>query len=211
MDSLSLYQLDYNFYANIGSKKLIQHGLNFRYDKTSRKFNILALAEVETGKIDEKKFLEKYFFHFRSSYKLYKNFMFESFIQNEKNSFLELQARNLFGGGLRFSFGKTGFGTGLMNEDEKNVNSKYTTTVRSTNYFNFRFEKENFSFFTTGYFQPKLSDFEDYRILIDSEFQFNFLKNWYFSTKFLFLHDTKPALSVKEQNFFMKNGIGFKF
>ncbi len=135
----------------------------------------------------------------------------EGFLQKEFNHFIDLENRELIGAGFRYNpITNLYVGLGIMNEMEKyqDISSK-PNFIKSTNYLNYSFtildiaEIQNIT-----YYQFKLEELKDYRILWDGKLTILGLKGISFHINFHFRYDKN---SNNSNYFEISNGLGIKF
>lgn len=154
--------------------------------------------------------------HLRYNHKFNKWFRWEVFSQVQYNELLNLRLRVLGGTGPRFK---------LLN---KNWMSLYASSLYMFEYenlavddtleFNHRMSSyiswtidpnSNFSFIATTYFQPKLTDWSDFRISANYTLRFRAFKRLAFKIEFSFLYDTRPPSTIRDFVFQGNTGVVF--
>ena len=133
----------------------------------------------------------------------------EGFLQKEANHFINLENRELIGGGLRINqFEKIYFGVGFMHEMEKyNDNPKKQNIIKSTNYINYKTNfLQNAELENVIYYQFKVEEPGDYRILWDGNLSI------YTSRGISFYFNTHYRFDKNGESYFeISNGMGFQF
>jgi hypothetical protein len=158
------------------------------------------------------------FGHFRYNRKLSPLIRAEFFSQIQYNSVTKITKRILNGIGIRLKLSssqtiKSYCGLAIMNEYEQlsdpiiiNKNN------RLSSYFTLTLEPvENMSLRNTTYIQPKLDNFEDYRLSNNTSLNFVITKELKFTTTFSFLYDSRPPIDIPTVNYQLKNGLDYKF
>ena len=156
--------------------------------------------------------------HFRYNRKFNDVIRGELFSQIQYNSVTKISRRVLNGIGLRFKLSphenaKIYWGFAYMNEyeelsDPKIINKDH----RLSSYFTFTLlPVENISFRNTTYVQPKIDDFNDYRLANSTLLNFGITKNLRFTTVFSFLYDSRPPIDIPTINYQVKNGLNYTF
>ena len=154
---------------------------------------------------DTDDFSNRGFIHFRTARPIMEKIDIESFLQKEMNRFINLENRELIGGGLRINqFNKLYFGIGIMHEMEKYNNPKEQNFIKSTNYINYKanifqaVELQN-----VIYYQFKIEEPGDYRILWDGSMAVHA------SAKISFHINTHYHFDKNGENYFeFSNGLG---
>ncbi len=183
------YQMDYLLKSNW-------------YGLLSGKYN----RAFEKGKED---FSNQGFVHLRTAKPIMAQTDIEGFIQKETNHFINLENRELLGGGLRINqFEDLYWGIGIMHEMEKYNNiPQEQNFIKSTNYINYtvnilnKVELEN-----VMYYQFKLENPEDYRILWVGNLTIKASKGISFHINTHYRFDKGG-----DSYFEISNGFGFQF
>ena len=158
--------------------------------------------------------------HLRFSHTLSQKISFESFFQSQADRISEIELRILLGAGLRFNLydsekSKFFLGTTLMFEHENSTDELFgdiKNDIRNSTYFSFKLKlNENINIVSSNYYQPKLEDFSDFRILSETLLLFKVVKNLKFTTSFTYLFDAAPATNVVEEQFKLSNGLVYFF
>jgi hypothetical protein len=154
--------------------------------------------------------------HFRFNHKFTKWLRLEAFTQVQYNEFLNLRLRYLAGMGPRFKFIDKKWihmytGTLYMFEYE---NHTITDTMEFNNrlstYVSWTIDPNpHFSFVATTYYQPKLTDWTDFRISGNYSLRFKTFKRLSFKIDFNFLYDADPAEGIRAFVFNGTTGIVF--
>ena len=177
------------------------------YGLLSGKYN----RAFEKGKED---FSNQGFVHLRTAKPIMAQTDIEGFIQKETNHFINLENRELLGSGIRINqFEDLYWGIGIMHEMEKYNNiSQEQNFIKSTNYINYtvnilnKVELEN-----VMYYQFKLENPEDYRILWVGNLTIKASKGISFHTNALYRFDKSIINPDGDSYFEISNGFGFHF
>ena len=199
-----------------------------RSDYLVGKYHTFGILTFQQAKQGGQVYTDKGFVHLRGARSISAHLGIELFLQKQYNESILLQDRNLAGGGIRISVVKqrkntknsTGLnlylGVGAMWENET-INDKEhgeidTNIIRSTNYVSgiWRLDKR-FTLIVTGYYQPYLQRFSDFRILSESRLDFRATEKVSFNIRLNFRHDSKPPSSVKAHDLEIVNGLSYKF
>lgn len=156
-------------------------------------------------------FAYKGFGHLRATKPIKSHIYFEGFIQKEFNHFIDLENRELAGGGFRVNpFNQLYLGTGIMSETEKYQNKPHSQKfIKSTNYLNYSLKLfEILELQNILYYQFKLKDAGAYRILWDGKLTISGSKNISFHINYHYRYD----LDSGNPNYFeISNGLGIQF
>ena len=143
---------------------------------------------------------------------------FESFIQKEFDYFIDLENRELFGGGFRLNpFDQFFIGIGAMNEVETyQYSSKEHVNLKSTNYVNYSSElNELVTIQNVLYYQFKSNNIAHYRILWDSKLivqgagkKFDWIS---FHINLKYRYDMSDLNPKGNSYFEISNGLGLSF
>jgi hypothetical protein len=156
--------------------------------------------------------------HLRYNYKFKERLTIEGFVQNQFDEIRKIGYRRLFGAGLRYKIStkeKYKFYSGIsaMKEWEKERKPEvYHDDWRMSMYFSFSlFPTEKFSVSNTTYFQPKIGEFDDYRLSTDLSLKLNIFKNLNFTSRILYTYDINPAIDIPKYSFQFTNGLLYTF
>ena len=156
-------------------------------------------------------FTYKGFGHLRISKPFMARTDIEGFFQKEFNHFIYLENRELAGFGFRMNkFDDLSWGLGIMGETEEYQNlPQEQNFIKSTNYLNYTFKfLEIFHIQNIMYYQFKLRELDDYRILWAGKFTILGLKGVSFHINCHYRYDKN---SIKPNYFEISNGLGFQF
>jgi hypothetical protein len=171
------FQVTASFKSAKTSVERTSYSGNFNWDYGREDDHVMAFGNINYGDVDGKTYLDKNLIHVRYiRYRVLGKVSLETFVQREQNDLASLANRSLVGAGLSRLFGEEDdkftyhLMGGIMLESEKHI------TDTSLNRENTRFTVSNqlsWDVFTgsrftlTNYIQPKVSDIENYRFIID--------------------------------------------
>ncbi len=185
--------------------------------KTKRSI-FLTLSEYNLTKASGSDFVNAGAQHFRYNYKINDRFTGEMFTQFQFNKVLKVKFRWLLGAGPRVKIVKTKpfslyFAAAYMYEYEE----LYDTDILNRNHMlssylssNLKI-RDNLSFINTTYFQPKISNFSDYRVLSQSDLKVGITKHFSFLVSYIYSYDAFPAIGVPKETHYLGNSIAFNF
>ena len=168
--------------------------------------------------------IRRYFGQLRYNFILSDAYRTFVFYQLQHNRSLLLKNRQLIGVGFRGSFAisdltQFDLGTGLMVERESLDSEKITPDddpiskdFRLANLFLLRHTfNQLFSIMNVAYFQPRVTDFKDFRLFDELSLIINIRTNFKLDVSLVWLYDSRPPMTVKRYDFSMKNGVIFHF
>lgn len=154
--------------------------------------------------------------HFRYNHKFNSWLRLEAFTQVQYNELLNLRLRYLVGLGPRFKFidkKMIHMYTGVLymfEYENQTVNDTLEYNNRLSTYLSWTIDPNpNFSFVATTYYQPKLTDWSDFRISGNYALKFKAFKRLAFKIEFSFLYDSTPSLNINKFVFNGTTGIVF--
>ena len=201
--------LDFSYFS--GNAEIIQLMGSYRMDYLlkSNWYGFLAGQYNRAFEKEKEDFSNRGFIHFRCARPILSKIDMEVFLQKEANHFINLENRELIGGGLRINqFETLYFGVGFMHEMEKyNGNLQEQNFIKSTNYINYKTnilqiaELQNIM-----YYQFKLDEPGNYRILWDGNLTIK-------TAHRISLHiNTNYRFDKNGESYFeISNGLGFQF
>ncbi len=218
----NIFKFTWNYSA--GNSDYLGVSANWTGMYKKEKFSSFIITNLDYKSNNNKRLVNKAFLHLREMYDLNSIFTAEVFQQVEFQEFIKLNFRSLAGADARINFLddsvgkhnnlKSAVGIGIMYEYEDYNVTLYSDYKlwRSTNYLSLLWKfSESASFDMAGYFQPCLSDFENYRILFDSNLKFKVGNYVRFVFHFDYRHDNQPVEDVEKSDLSIKNGIEIAF
>ncbi len=205
-------------YSDNNGNDLLQLSNNLSCQLKSRDLRhiYLFLNKYKWVKTKSDEFINIFFAHLRYNYKLRAVTRLESFVQYQNNRVLDVDARVVYGAGLRFKVLNhenlwAYLGTTYMYEYEHS--HKYNFNLwqhRSSNYVSMvgKFSDQNLQLSATMYFQPLYTDMRDYRILLDMELAYKIIKNIAFITGIDYFFDSEPPSGM--QQYYLHTKFGCK-
>lgn len=180
---------------------------------------VLFKNDVEFQKIEGEKLENNGISHLRYNYRFHPYIGWEVFVQAQYNKVSLIDFRALAGTGPRFKIGnsekyKFYLGTLVMYEHEELADgiTPIQRDFRGSAYFSFSlYPTETLSFISTTYYQPKISQFGDYRISSQSSLIISVFKNFAFSTNYMFLYDEFPAIGIPNSQYNFTTGVTYYF
>jgi len=187
--------LDVSLSKNTRSKFKVKNKIHLQYK--IKKHLFIFVNKIGFEQVDDEDFVNKGVQHLRHNYKIKPRLSTEVFLQNQYNALYKIDFRELAGAGFRYKLTKFEkykmyLGSLVMYEYEKTTSDfiNYNKDWRNSNYLSFSFYfTKNLSLISTTYFQPKLSNFSDYRIAHQSAFKFKIAKNLSYKLTFNYSYD----------------------
>ena len=206
--------MDFSYFS--GSVDIIQlmGSYKMQYRSNSNWYGFLAARYNRAFEKDKEDFSNRQFLHLRTARPILAYTDIEGFIQKESNHFIDLENRELLGGGLRINqVGNLYWGIGIMHEMEKYNNiSQEQNFIKSTNYINYQVNVlEIIELQNVMYYQFKLEHPGDYRILWVGNLTFQASKGISFHIKTRYRFDKSIINPDGDSYFEISNGIGFHF
>ena len=162
-------------------------------------------------------FQNGWFVHLRFNYKLSNLFRIEAFVQSQHNELLDVNLRNLIGAGLRLKVLskdhlKLYWGNAYMYEAEKSdIVGKRSYDHRHSTYLSATILalEDKISLINTIYYQPRYSDFSDYRISEQFKAEIPISESLNVFCLFNYYFDSLTPLNKKDFSSNISIGIGY--
>ncbi len=210
-----------------GNTDLLRFKSSLRSDYWFDKYHTFGIATLQHGEQGGKLYTDKGFAHLRGARSISEYLGVEIFLQKQFNESILLRDRNLVGGGLRISVLKQRIdkknrglnlylGIGGMWENETINDEQHgeveTNIIRSTNYISatWRIDKR-FSVVITGYYQPYIQRFTDFRVISESRFEVHVTETVSVNTRLNVRSDSEPPTDVEKHDLEIVNGLSYKF
>jgi len=205
---------------------LVQGAATLRYKHEDHLvFAIVRSAYSRVGSGDDaQQIIGNTFEHLRYRWKLSPRFTAEAFAQHEYDQFRRLQLRALVGAGPRVTLlqnPKAGlvFGVAYMLEQEQlsekdgttDGGSRYTASRMSTYLLFTSALNDVVTFVDTVYWQPRLGDPSDFRLLDETQLQVKLSEHFTFKTAFVLAHDASPPQTVEKTDTALQTGVSVRF
>jgi len=208
--------MDFSFTYISGNSEIIFLNASYRLDYTANSnwYGFFVIRYDRAFEKSQEDFTNRGFGHLRAVKRFSPNIQLEGFLQKEFNYFIDLEDRELIGGGLRFNPFKQFFiATGAMHEKEiyQGIQEEQNF-VKSTSYINYSVQLlENVSIENILYYQFEFNTIDHYRILWDGKLSFQG-SNWFsFYIKCNYRYDVSEINPGGNSYFEISNGLGFQF
>lgn len=198
-------------YLGFSSTIHIQYKMN--------KHLVLLKNDIELQSIEGNKFENAGITHLRYNYRFHSRIAWEVFAQTQYNKVSKIEFRGLLGTGPRFKLTtsekyKFYFGTHIMYENEELSDgvTPLQRDFRSSSYLSFSlYPSKTFTFVSTSYFQPRLTDFGDYRFTTQASLVVDLFNNFAFNTTYTFSYDETPAVGIPNSQYNLESGFVYSF
>ncbi|MGE3802919.1 MAG: DUF481 domain-containing protein [Candidatus Kapaibacterium sp.] len=214
--------LDFSFYS--GNTDFFKIGGNYRGDFLAGDFYSFLIMNYQYGEESKEIFVRNGFSHLRGVYTIVPTVRAELFTQLGFDDFILQRNRFLVGGGGRFTIREIrdstldfslylGVGGMYEREDEgDDTLSIITELPRSTNYLSMAFSiYKKFGLKIVTYYQPAVTRFQDFRILLDAGFGFEILTGLSVTTSVDWRYDSDPFPGVESYDLSLSNGLTLTF
>lgn len=211
---------DLSFYAVKNTNTLYQLNNKLRVQYVTDRHRWLMLSDVNLSISDELKFEQNAFQHLRYGLMLDSAYVWEFFGQHQYDQIQLIRRRVLIGSGLRIRFLERGlinshYGFTYMLEYEDELVTLETNLLsRLSTYVNIKLTvKEWLQFLSTSYYQPRITQFSDFRLSTNNTLQFKINDSLSIITKLVLIYDSSPVddASVPNMNMKLTNGFSYKF
>jgi hypothetical protein len=199
-------------------KELFSGGADIHIQYKTQKSLFLLLTNYDITKSSGTDFENAGIAHFRYNYKIKDWLTAEAFTQAQFNKLLKVKFRWLLGAGPRVKLVKTKpfrmyMGALYMFEYEMlNDTNLINRDHRLSSYLSFTLKiKDNLSIINTTYYQPKFSDFKDYRVSSQTDLKIGITKHFAFVVSYLYYMDKYPAVGVPNETHYFSNSLVFDF
>lgn len=201
------------FFANIsgslsfsrGNRNRDSFSLQSSLDYNAEDLESFFVVKRSQKQINKKNYDSATLAHLRLNFLFDKDPSLETFIQYSKNPFRRFNKRELIGLGARFNLeNNLKAGIGVMNEDEEDLSGITDNTLRLSSYFHSEFLiDENIIFDLSGFLQPSLNSFKDYKATLIGQFDFHINESFKISLQYNTFYDSKPPSEAvkKEEGF----------
>lgn len=214
--------------GNIGIKLQLTKNKNrifnfsnrIRVQYSQKKHLWLFINDIDFKEANSTKLVSKNSQHLRYNYRIDKQVTWEAFAQSQSDEISDINFRGLIGTGPRFNLSKKEnykyfIGTLLMYEYEVNKTSAkkiFHNDLRGSFYFSLRlFPRDNISFVSTTYYQPKINKWSDFRMSSQSTLAVKIIKNLALTTTFTYQFDEFPVVGIPKEQYKLTNGLVFSF
>jgi hypothetical protein len=210
-------KIDINYNVNKNVQQVIVFGTSIRTQYRKDRHRLLAIGDLSFVKAGLNDFVNSGYQHLRYNYKILKLVTLESYAQAQYNNVLLLDRRYLAGAGPRFRVLKQkhlrlyAAGTYMYEFQSQNRDSVHQFNHRLSNYISLNFDLGNLDFSSTTYFQPKLTDWSNYRVANETSAIININVHFSFKTGVNLLYDNAQPLGIPAFTYILRNGLSLNF
>lgn len=163
--------------------------------------------------------IDNSFIHLRYNYKVTKVLRWEAFTQLQRNTITYISSRFLLGTGPRFKVVSNKVlrvyaASLMMYEYEKETIQPKAShrDVRSSSYVSFSLTpNEYLELVSTTFFQPRINDWNDFRILNQTSLKAKAAKHLSIAINWNYLNDSKPVAGIPSVNYTFSTGVEYEF
>lgn len=208
-----------NFRYNIAenTQRSVQFGLNGAVQHVRGRHTFFFINDLAVERVEANAFLNTGFQHLRYNYDRTKRWAGEAFAQTQYNKPLQLDLRAIIGAGPRLRLlaserFRWHVGTALMLEYEVTTPGERTCFGRNSTYSaaTARFT-DTVSLTAVVYYQPKLFDATDHRVMIEAGLQVLATKHLTYESRINLLKDTAQPPGVPSLSYTWQNMFGYRF
>lgn len=210
--------LSFNLSFQRNTSDILTYGNKSTVQYQKNKHRLLLLTDLNRVQAAGSDFVNQGYWHGRYNYHIDKQnrFSAEVFQQMQFNSVQLIQFRYLTGAGLGWNAVDTDslkfrIGTIPMYEYEELTTDVIERNFRQSTYLLFFIRLKALEFQTINYYQPKLTEFNDYRFSSSSSVQFTIRRWLKYNVSFDLLYDSKVPNSIPDLVFTFRNGLGVEF
>jgi hypothetical protein len=180
---------------------------------------ILFKTDAAFEQVEGQQFENALITHIRYNYGIFERIKWEIFIQGQNNKITLINFRGLIGTGPRFKLStsekyKFYLGTLVMYEYEHLADgiTPIQRDLRGSAYFSFSlYPLKTLSFSSTTYYQPQLSELNDYRISSQSTLLISVFEKIAFLVNYTYTFDTFPAVGIPNSQYEFTTGLAYSF
>lgn len=204
-----------------GNVDITSFDINFLIHFKKKNHHIFLQEKTSQGQQSDKKFKNNSFLHLRWTWMKWNIIGPEIFTQLQQDEFKSLKIRQLNGGGLRAELIKKedislSLGSGAMLDHEEILDKQTSTLWRSTSYLTFlkSFDKKKKNLILlTLYYQPLLSNHEDYRINLEANVRTILITSLslFIENSINFMYDTKPPEGILTNDLVIKSNLVYEW
>ena len=209
--------IDATFSAMKTTNSLINLAFRPRVQYKTLKHYWFFISDLNYSKGNDRVYANMGMAHLRYAYRIKGPWKWESYAQVQYNQLLDQQLRSSYGTGFRLKFfdnkkSKYFIGSSVFYEYEKiRTTLQINEEIRMNNYVSWYIDpKNNFSFTAATYYQPLLSNFNDFRLMGQYTLTFKMTKKIDFKFEWTSFYDSRPIVNVPNWTFNTSFGVRLK-
>ncbi len=196
----------------------VKNDIHIQY--RNKKNLILLINKLDFKEANDDALVNKGIQHLRYNYAFKPKVSWEAFAQSQYDAISKISFRGLLGSGFRFTLWnnpkyKIFLGNLFMYEYEENKIDEerfYHRDFRGSSYLSCSLHPSDaVSFVSTTYYQPRLNNFEDYRLSNETSLALRIFKNLAFKSTFTYVYDAFPVEGIPNTQYKFTNGILYSF
>ncbi len=194
----------------------ISTGVDLYYKKDSSSW--LFISQFKLIRAGQMNFTNETFAHIRTDRVLKERVKWEAFFQIQRNVLTNLDYRALLGTGPRFKLtdynnARFYFGSLYMMElDKTNTPEVSNFHHRLSSYFSFSlYPQKDISYVSTTYLQPRIDQWNDYRIHTDNQLGLAITTRLKLNITFSLSYDADPPSGIPGLTYSFINGLSYHF
>lgn len=209
--------IDLNVYSIRNTSEFFRLATGSQLKYTQNKNTFLSINELRLIFAEEEKLENKGYQHIRFQHEIDSIFTLEIFSQTQFDQVLKIGLRQLFGIGPRIHFfqktsTETFLGVHYMYEYEEEIGTNIINRDhRISSHFAFSRKMKKSAVHWIVYYQPKITNFTDYRISGSSTYTIELVKQLRFNIRGELAYDTKPVSGVNDFTYTLLNGFNWEF
>jgi len=200
------------------TKQLTDIGTQLHLQFKTKRSLYLALSDFSFVKAGKDEYANNGFLHLRYNYKINDWYTIEAFTQAQFNKILDVNFRGLLGAGPRFKIIKTKsfrfYAAWMYMYEYEEINdiAKIDRNHRINSYVSLTWKLNKLlSLVNTTYYQPKINQFDDFKISSQTDFKIKISDKFAFSMAYNYYYDSKPPVGVVNTIYSLKNTLSFEF
>jgi len=209
-------QVSFQYFKN--KAEVWNAGGHLHLQYKTKKSLFLALSDYVLSKSAGDDFANAGIQHLRYNYKINDWFTAEAFTQAQYNKLLNVDFRWLLGAGPRFKVVKTkpfrmyAAALYMYEYEELADTSLIHRDHRLSSYVSLTLKlRKNLTLLNTTYFQPKFTDFSDFRLSSQTDMKIAISKHFAFKLSYVYFFDAAPAENVPNETHALQNSLSFEF
>lgn len=187
----------------------------------SEKHSYIIMGDYGITRVDQNNIFEQGYLHYRTVLNRKSKIAYEPFIQLQYDLGKGLKRRHLVGGNVRINFYNDttvtlSMGSGFFYENENWIATETSTllneNLKSNNYVSVKWKINSWSsFLMTGYYQAPVHRFLNPRLIMDSNIQMNFTKNFTYDIRVETNVDRNPVVESGRLTYRVVTGFRYSF